>query len=150
MKKAILPLILFSIFLSSCSKKEDISIKEEQTNLSSSPLVGSWKYFGYTYGTNGSEVRDNDECEDDNVYIFNGDGTYQYDAYQMNSDTDECIVTVNQTGTWKSVSNNTIELTYIREPEPYIYELDFVISDDVLGIIEEDGNNIFSHKYRKQ
>lgn len=146
MKKAILPLILVSIFLSSCSKTEETKVEE----LSKSPLVGSWVYFGYIYETNDSEVQDPGECETKNTYTFNEDGTYQYSHHAQESTNEQCAETSGESGTWEQISDTKLKFSFTDDEGPYSYETEFVISDGVLDLTVQEGSSEFIDKYRKK
>lgn len=146
MKKAILPLILVSIFLSSCSKTEETKVEE----LSKSPLMGSWVYFGYINESLSGEVRDPGECETKDTYTFNEDGTYQYSHHSQGSSNLDCSQTSGESGTWEQISDNKLKFSFTDDEGPYSYESEFVISDGVLDLTVQEGSGVYIDKYRKK
>lgn len=146
MKKTILPLILLSIVLSSCSKKDETKVEE----LSKSPLEGSWVYFGYLSEMNGSEVNDVSGCETKDTYTFNNDGTYQYSHHAQESSNEQCAETSGEKGTWKQISESKLKFTFTDDEGPYSYESEFIISDDILDLTVQEGQSEFIDKYRRQ
>lgn len=146
MKKAILPLILFSIFLSSCSKKEETKVEE----LSKSPLVGSWVYFGYMDDSQSGEVHDPGECETKDTYTFNEDGTYQYSHHAHEASNVDCSQTNGESGTWEQISDNELKFSFTDDEGPYSYEAEFVITDDVLDLTLEEGFSVYINRFRKK
>lgn len=147
MKKSILALIFLSIILSSCSKTEETKVEEE---LSTNPLIGSWVYFGYINETNGSEVNDVDDCEGQNTYAFNEDGTYQYTHHFQNSVEEGCHEGGGEIGTWELISDVKLKLTYTDEEGSYSYESDFALLENIIDLTVQEGPNEFIDKYRRQ
>jgi hypothetical protein len=89
MKKYLFFTTVSILTLLSCSKPDKF---ECEVNVAS--IAGTYKLVSLTYVSGGQEAdvfKDFDDCEKDNLFIFNSDGTYKYTDAGLSCNSNEDI-----------------------------------------------------------
>ena len=105
MKKINSLMLLQILFISSCKNDPDPGCKRDVTSIS-----GSYRVTAVTYKANPTSPEENyytiffpDDCQKDNKYTFQSDGTFQF----KDSGT-VCLFPGNRKGTWSVIENKMV------------------------------------------
>lgn len=136
MKKTILVLafLISAITFISCSSDDNSSSKD--------PIIGTWGYIEvYENGIKGEL----DNCDLQDIKVFNEDGTFSSEYYESSTGGDNCDKQ-SYTGTWKNNGDN--KYTVIEDGDTLNYTITF--DGDTFSFEEKDGDDIYRDVFKKK
>ena len=123
-------LLIFATTLSSCDKDD-----KDKKEISSSPIIGTWKYYGYTEDGSFENVIEG-KYDSNEIYTFlsNGTGSNSYEN-KNNGEVKVERITIE----W-SIETNVLIILYIYDnDERYADATRFKVENDKLYLYDSDG-----------